>query len=124
MMARVLLVEDDYTMLSLLTTLLKIEGYRIIPLEDDSENGIVQAICIHLPDIVLMDVNLRRASGLEVIRRVRQNEACQGVHILMSSGMDYSFECLEAGADQFILKPFMPDELIRLIQSAMAVHKE
>jgi DNA-binding response OmpR family regulator len=118
-MAKILLVEDDHMMISLLTTLLKIEGYDVLPLEDDSEESILCAICSQAPDLVLMDVNLRHTNGLDVLRWVRQQEGCQGVRILMSSGMDYNKECIEAGADSFILKPYMPDDLIQQMQSLL-----
>jgi DNA-binding response OmpR family regulator len=121
---KVLLVEDDTTMLSLLTTLLKIEGFEVSILEDDSEDGILATICKRLPDLVLMDVNLRRASGVEVLRRVRQMDNLRGVRVLMSSGMDYQQECLEAGADSFILKPYMPEDLLRRMQEVLAVRND
>jgi len=120
-MTKVLLVEDDKTMLSLLTTLLGIEGYEVLPLDDDSEAGIVHSICTQLPDLVMMDVNLAQANGLDVLRQVRQQSGCQGVRILMSSGMDLRLESRDAGADGFIQKPYMPDDLIRQLKEVMEI---
>ena len=119
-MPRVLLVEDDPTMLSLLRTLLNLEGYEALHLEDDSEEGILRAVCQDLPDLVLMDVNLRRANGLSVLRRIRSQAECRQVRVVMSSGMDYQIECQEAGADRFILKPFMPDDLFSAMRAVLA----
>ena len=120
-MTKVLLVEDDKTMLSLLTTLLGIEGYEVLQLDDDSEAGIIRSICNQLPDLVMMDVNLSQANGLDVLRQVRQQSDCQGVRILMSSGMDLRLESRDAGADGFIQKPYMPDDLIRQLKEVMAI---
>jgi DNA-binding response OmpR family regulator len=120
-MTRVLLVEDDKTMLSLLTTLLGIEGYDVLQLEDDSEAGIIRSICTQLPDLVMMDVNLIRANGLDVLRQVRQQSDCKDVRILMSSGMDLRLECRDAGADGFLQKPYMPDDLIRHLKEVMEI---
>jgi len=120
-MPKVLLVEDDPSMLSLLTTLLTLEALDALHLEDDSEDGIIQMICQSKPDLVFMDVNLRRANGLEVLRRIRTDSSCPHVRIMMSSGMDFSHECLQAGADRFILKPYMPDELVNVMRSVLAL---
>ena len=120
-MTKVLLVEDDKTMLSLLTTLLGIEGYEVLQLDDDSEAGIIRSICTQLPDLVMMDVNLTQANGLDVLRQVRQQSGCQGVRILMSSGMDLRLESRDAGADGFIQKPYMPDDLIRQLKEVMEI---
>ena len=123
-MPRVLLVEDDPSMLSLLTTLLTFEGFEALHLEDDSEDGIVQAVCQTKPDLVFMDVHLRRANGLEVLRRIRTSDTCPQVRIMMSSGMDFNLECRQAGADSFILKPYMPDELVSVMRSVLALDAE
>ena len=112
---RILLVEDDPTMLKLLSILLDIEGYQILRLEDDSEDGILAELNRSKPDLVMMDVNLRKANGLDVLQRIRQLDEFNSIHILMSSGMDYRIECNQAGADYFLQKPFMPDELVAVV---------
>jgi DNA-binding response OmpR family regulator len=119
-MQKVLLIEDDPTMSSLLTTLLQIEGYSVQAVPDDREEQILTAICAYEPDIVLMDVNLRQANGLEILRKLRSSDNCAHIRILMSSGLDYKDECEKAGADSFILKPYMPDDLIQQIQALIS----
>lgn len=120
-MPKVMLIEDDRVMLSLLSTLLKLEGYDIAVLREDGEAAIVQAICSSPPDLVLMDVNLRGANGLSILRQVRQHLGCQNVRFLMSSGMDVRKDCLESGADDFILKPYMPEDLLQKMRALIAV---
>jgi len=113
--SQVLLIEDDPTMLNLLSILMEIEGYLILRLEDDSEESIIDTLVRLRPDLVLMDVNLRKANGLEVLKRIRQRDDLKDIHILMSSGMDYRIECNQAGADYFLQKPYMPDELVEVV---------
>lgn len=120
-MPSVLLVEDDASMLSLLTTLLNIEGFKVLYLEsDESEDTIIESICRLRPDLVLMDVYLRRANGLDILRRLRSIPECKDTRVLVSSGMDYSVECRQAGADSFILKPYMPDDLVNQIHQLVS----
>ena len=119
MKPRVLLIEDDPTMLSLLNILLEIEGYEILPLQDDSEDGIIANISNTKPNLILMDVNLRKANGLDVLRRLRSEEDLHDIRIMMSSGMDYRIECKKAGADYFLQKPYMPDELVEAIRKTI-----
>jgi two-component system, OmpR family, alkaline phosphatase synthesis response regulator PhoP len=116
-MARVMLVEDDPTMVSLLTTLLKIDGFEVIAL--DADQDIPLALQRECPDALLMDVYLSSQNGLEILRAIRKsNDACKA-RIIMISGMDLRGECLKAGADGFLLKPFSPDDLVELLNRAI-----
>ena len=111
---RVLLIEDDATMLSLLRTLLRIEGYEVVPLENDrSAEAILETIRLERPDIILLDVHLRQVNGLDVLQAIRQDESICQIAVIMSSGADFGQRCLEMGANAFLLKPFMPDDLLR-----------
>jgi DNA-binding response OmpR family regulator len=121
-MSKVLLVEDDPTMLSLLGTLLEMEGFQAIKLE--KFNAIVMAVQNVAPDVVLMDVNLQEVNGLDVLVELRHDPSLNGVKVIMSSGMDFRRESLERGADEFIQKPYMPDELIEMVKQFSAVNKE
>ncbi len=114
-----MLIEDDSTMVSLLTTLLNLEGITVRALADHQMAGVLSAIHEEHPQIALVDVNLRAGNGLDLVREIRQHPETKDLRILMSSGMDLKRECLQAGADGFILKPFMPDELIHLIHSTI-----
>jgi DNA-binding response OmpR family regulator len=114
-MARVLLAEDDATMVSLLKTLLKIEGYEVEALDLDAD--IVSAVLEEQPDILLMDVYLLRQNGLDELVKLRAAPGGKSVRVLMTSGMDYKDQCLARGANAFIQKPFMPDELLKALRS-------
>jgi len=114
----ILLIEDDDSMVSLLQTLLEIEGFRAECMQGKVGLEEVFAwILSEKPDLIIMDVNLRQLNGLDLIRRVRQDRLLEKVPVLMTSGMELSKECLQAGANGFILKPFMPDELVGKIRS-------
>jgi CheY-like chemotaxis protein len=63
-----------------------------------------------------MDVFLGDRNGLDIIQLIRNEPELQNIKIIMVSGMEKKKECLEAGADAFLLKPYMPDELFTILQ--------
>jgi len=103
-------------MLSLLQTLLQMEGFTVSQVSADEVEEIVSEIRQEEPELALIDVHLRQISGLEILKQIRQDAELKDLFVLMSSGMDVGYKCMQAGADGFILKPYMPDDLIRKIQ--------
>lgn len=117
-MAKVLLAEDDHTMVSLLQTLLKMEGYEVVAADVDSD---VPALVIReRPDVLLMDVHLGQHSGIEIVEAIRKQDGLADLRIIMTSGLNMKAECLQYGANEFLLKPFMPDDLLSLIKNNSA----
>jgi DNA-binding response OmpR family regulator len=117
---RVLLVEDDQTMLALLSTLLRFEGFEIVKLtRDDEISEVLKVIRQEKPSLILLDVHLRQFNGLDLLRQIRQEVELQPLRVIMSSGMDMRDRCMAAGANDFILKPYMPDELIKRIRNTV-----
>ncbi|TAK14940.1 MAG: response regulator [Anaerolineae bacterium] len=117
-MAKVMLIEDDPTMISLLRTLLEIEGFEVHHM--DVFQNVPQAVGAVAPDVVLMDVNLKGANGLEILAALRATPGMKQPKVILSSGMDYRHEAMAKGANEFVLKPYMPDELIQKIKDQVA----
>jgi DNA-binding response OmpR family regulator len=113
-MTKVMLVEDDPTMLSLLDTLLGIEGFEVAKISDFA--NVIEEVRLASPDVILMDVHLHDSDGKEILVDLRSDGGFGETKIIMSSGMDFRHECLAKGANDFILKPYMPDELINKIK--------
>jgi CheY-like chemotaxis protein len=115
--SKILIIDDDQTMLELIQTLLDLEGFQVSTLEgNDSMAEIIQEIKAIQPSLILCDVFLRDLNGLELLKMIRQEPDLDHVRILMSSGMDFSHQCFQEKADGFIVKPYMPDDLIHKIQ--------
>ena len=114
---KILLVEDDAAMKAVLRTLLEIEGY-IVSINPDrfDQQALVDFIKQENPDVILMDVHLRDISGIDILRRVKDEDELKNTRVIMTSGSDVRDLCFEAGAANFILKPFMPDELLSQIR--------
>ncbi len=115
-MAKVLLVEDDTTMVSLLETLLNIEGYQVATTLD-FKGDILGNIRREKPDVMLLDVHLGDLNGVDILRKLRQVPDLKKIKVIMTSGIDKTDECLAAGADDFLLKPYMPEELIEKLKA-------
>jgi CheY-like chemotaxis protein len=114
-MTKVLLAEDDDTMVSLLTILLGLEGYQVVSVLDKVGN-IYENIRDEKPDVILMDVHLGDLNGLSIVKELRQQEDLKNIRVIMASGLNMRDACLAAGADEFLLKPYMPDDLLNLIR--------
>jgi CheY-like chemotaxis protein len=113
-MAKILLAEDDPTMISLLKTLLKMEGFDVMTL--DVYSDIPAAVQREMPDTVLMDVHLGGQNGLQILESIRRNGELDNVRVVMTSGLNMRDECMSRGASAFLLKPFMPDDLISVLK--------
>jgi len=115
-----MLIEDDHSTLLLLQTLLEIEGFRVLVMDNMSDmDTILDTIRVDQPDLLLVDVHLRKISGLDLVRRIRADDEINSMRVLMTSGMEMSRECSLAGTNGFILKPFMPDDLVGMIQKLL-----
>jgi two-component system phosphate regulon response regulator PhoB len=109
-MLKILLADDDFSMVGLLKTLLDMEGYQVVTLLD-KPGDILENIRSAKPDILLIDIYLGDRNGLDIVRQLRQMPDLDRIRIIMASGIDKREECLAAGADVFLLKPYMPNEL-------------
>ncbi len=109
---KIILIEDDQKMLSLLVTLIGMEGYKAIPMRTPSPETIIETVEKEKPAAALLDVHLSDRNGIDILRAVHSIMAKHHVRVLMTSGEDLRKECLAAGADGFLLKPYMPGELI------------
>lgn len=113
-MPKIMLAEDDLTMLRLLKTLMQLEGFESVGL--DYNEDVLEAVHREAPDVLLLDVHLTQGNGLDFLRQMRADPRFDGLIVLMASGMSLKDECLAAGANEFLLKPFMPDTLISAIR--------
>ena len=117
-MKTVAVVEDDATMASLLETFLMLEGFQSALFQEDSADALLQFLSRTQPAAVVMDVHMRALNCLELLPVIRQRPDLANTYIIMSSGMDLRRECLDSGASAFLMKPYMPDDLIALIRKA------
>jgi len=118
-MPNIFLVEDDETMLNLLHTLLSIEGFQVDIYNGKEQGQLFESLYRVKPEILILDVHLRSQSGMEILKEIRQDPQLKGMRVLMTSGMDLRNQCLSAGADGFLMKPYMPDDLIQSIRSIL-----
>lgn len=114
-MPKILIAEDDHTMISLLTTLLKMEGFEVVQL--DVHADVPSAVEREKPDVLLMDVHLGEQNGMDIVSSIRQKDDSSQMNIVMTSGLNLKNECLERGANHFLLKPFMPDDLLKVLKN-------
>lgn len=108
----IFLVEDDITMRSLLETLFQLEGYITHAVEPTSIAEALEMVKTHKPDALLIDVHLKRFNGMDLTKEIRNDKTMKQPIIVMASGVNLQNECLAIGAEQFFLKPYMPQQLI------------
>ena len=117
-MSTVLIVDDDVTMTSLLTTLLQLDGYDV--LQASSRDSMLRVLDEHRPDVVLMDVFIGDADGLEILADLKASDDHRlDMPVVMTSGMNLSRECEAAGASAFLMKPYDPERLLSLIKKQL-----
>ena len=109
----VMIVDDDRNIGRLLKTLFELEGHHVV--EASTCQEVLPLLRQALPDVALMDVQLHGQETIALVRQMRQDEKAAHIPVVMTSAMDRRRECLEAGADLFIIKPFLPDELVQTV---------
>ena len=114
---KVLLAEDDVTMVALLKILLKMEDFDVVALQADAD--VLASARIEKPDVLLLDLHLANQNGLDILDQIRGAQDVCDLPIIISSGSNSKEECLRHGANGFVLKPYMPDELITALKQTI-----
>lgn len=118
----ILVVEDDKSIRNLITTTLKAHDYRFITAQN-GQSAILEASS-HNPEIVLLDLGLPDIDGVEIIEKIRSWSNMPIIVISARSEDTDKIDALDAGADDYLTKPFSVEELLarlRVIQRRLAV---
>lgn len=113
---KILVVEDDTTVRNLITTTLKSHEYRYLT-APNGESAIVAA-STQQPDIILLDLGLPDLDGVEVIKRIRSWSQMPIIVISARSEDSDKVDALDAGADDYLTKPFSVTELLARLRVA------
>ena len=122
MTARILVVDDDVALAEMISIVLRGEGYSPHQVFDGQE-ALTQIPDVK-PDLILLDVMLPRLDGIEVCKRIRE---FSGVPIIMLTAKGDTTDVvkgLESGADDYVVKPFNPKELVARIRTRLRPSSE
>src|SRR5271166_3067947 len=120
-MAKVLLVDDDLTMVQMVAELLRQEGHEVFPFSNG--NAAVSALAAHSPDLVITDLyfDKTRAHGLEVVQKARALTPPAVVIVITGYGtIETAVEAMKNGAFDYLEKPFKVEELKLCVQRALS----
>src|SRR6202142_4565341 len=120
-MAKVLLVDDDLTMLQMVAELLRQEGHEVFPFSNGS--AAVGGLTAHAPELVITDLyfDKTRAAGLEVVQKARALVPPAVVIVITGFGtIETAVEAMKNGAFDYLEKPFKVDELKLVVQRALS----
>src|SRR6266511_3104674 len=117
MTAKILVVDDVPQNVRLLEAVLTSHGYTVTSASSGAEA--LESVRANLPDLVLLDIQLPGMNGYEVCRRIREDAATRFLPVVMitSSDTEVRVNALEAGADDFVTKPFNQQELLIRVRS-------
>jgi DNA-binding NtrC family response regulator len=123
-MAKVLLVDDELTMVQMVAERLRAEGHEVFPCTNSRDA--LAALESHLPEIVVTDLYLdkTRAHGLEILQKARSITPPASVIVITAFGsIETAVEAMKSGAYDYLEKPFKLDELILCIQRALSYNE-
>jgi CheY-like chemotaxis protein len=113
----ILIVDDNEDILTMLKMMLEHNNYQISI--QDNTNNIKALISSLMPDVILMDKLLSGSDGCDVCRQIKTVEKIKRIPIIMISAHAHAGEeCLSAGADFFLEKPFEMDNLLQTVAKA------
>jgi CheY-like chemotaxis protein len=122
-MAKILIAEDERDIRDLITFTLGFAGYEVVAAANGEEA--VNLARQEIPDLVLMDVRMPRMTGYEACAVMKADAKLKDIPVIFLSakGQDAEIQTgLEAGAVEYLLKPFAPDQLTDRIQVVLAQH--
>jgi len=121
MKEKILFIDDDPDIVRLVKETLLDEGFDFVS-AGDGEGGIKEAKKSH-PDLIILDMQLPDIDGFEVCRRLKADEECKEIPIIMLTGRfkktSDKVDGLEGGADDYVLKPFETEELLARIRAVL-----
>lgn len=120
MTARILIVEDEAALSTLLAYNLEKEGFTVRVAADGEQA--VEALAEEQPDLVLLDWMLPHYSGIEICRRIRRDPATRALPVIMLTAKGEEADRirgLDTGADDYVTKPFSPAELIARVRALL-----
>ena len=122
---RILLIEDEADIASLIKLQAEISGYQL-HVEVDGINGLC-AVEREKPDLVILDIMLPGQNGFDVCRKIKSNPELRGIPIIILSAKNDEIDLLlglELGADDYIEKPFSPKVLMSRIKAVLRRNRE
>jgi len=111
--AHLLVIEDDPDIARVLVSDLEDAGYRVTHAADGL--AALEAYAKHTPELILLDLNLPGLTGPQVLKRLRQRSGVPVIVLTAMDDVDDKIELFELGADDYVVKPYEPRELIARI---------
>jgi DNA-binding response OmpR family regulator len=116
----VLVADDDPHIVELVSYRLERAGYDVIPATDGQEA--LSLLEQHRPDLAVLDVMMPRLSGYDITRELRRSEPTRNIPVILLTGCAQESDIqlgFEAGADDYLRKPFSPEELRARVQAIL-----
>jgi DNA-binding response OmpR family regulator len=114
---RVLVVEDDEDIAQVLQRSLRMEGYEVRSAADG--RAALEHGCAFAPDLVILDLGLPEIDGIEVARRLRDGDDVPILMLTARDALESRVEGLDAGADDYLVKPFERQELLARMRALL-----
>lgn len=116
----ILIVDDDSSTLNILSLILKNAGYEV-QVDDRGDLSFLQSG--KFPDLILLDSNLGAKDGATLCRQLKASEITRHIPVIIISAMhDIKNIFIEAGADNYLSKPFSINQLLELVEHTLVAH--
>jgi len=120
-MARILIAEDEPDIRELVAFTLRFAGHEVTPTSNGEEA--FQQASIVVPDLIIMDVRMPKMTGYDACRAMKADPALKDIPVvfLSAKGQDSEIQVgLEAGAEEYLLKPFAPNQLTERVKAILS----
>lgn len=119
-MARILIAEDEPDIRELVAFTLRFAGHEVTP-TSNGEEALYKAKEL-IPDLIIMDVRMPKMTGYDACRAMKADTSLKDIPVvfLSAKGQDAEIQIgLEAGAEEYLLKPFAPDQLVERVKAIL-----
>ncbi len=116
-MAKVLVVDDAYSELHVMETILRSVGHDVLTSLDGDQ--LEEKIVNERPDVVLLDIVMPKRNGFEVLRSLRRDERIKQTRVVVVSSKNQESDRvwgMRQGADEYLPKPFTPEQLLTMVR--------
>ncbi|MDM5224710.1 response regulator transcription factor [Cytobacillus sp. NJ13] len=116
-MKKILVAEDELAISKVLSAYLHREGFEVLTAYDGS--NALEQFFNHSPQLVILDIMMPGMDGWSVLEKIREKSACPVIMLTALGDIDYKLKGLNTGADDYISKPFIGDEVIARVNAVL-----